>query len=356
MVKTREAFTIVELIIIVIVVAILVAIVTVGYSAVTNNAKEVVLKSDLEGAVSQLTLIKKNEGSYPANTSGISKTNSTVFAYSHTADTFCLEASTASLPGKVFYITQELKIESGNCPVLMAEDGSHMQTIASANCPTATRIRAVDARDNHTYWVQKLADGKCWMLTNLAYAGGGTNTYGDVKSLSNGPTFSEPTYTIARYYIQASGSNVTTEPTAPSTSTTGAGQYGYLYNWCAAMGGQATAACANTTTPAPNQSVSICPAGWRLPTGNHTTGEFTLLNNAINGGSTSTDAGLRSNWLFQYGGLWYYGFEIGGINGEYWSSSQISASSAYSLIFTAVGGGPSPDEKTWGFSVRCLAN
>lgn len=46
-----------------------------------------------------------------------------------------------------------------------------MQLITSANCP-ATRIRAVDARDNRTYWVQATPDGKCWMLTNLAYAGG----------------------------------------------------------------------------------------------------------------------------------------------------------------------------------------
>lgn len=77
-------------------------------------------------------------------------------------------------------------------------------------------------RDNRTYWVQKLADGRCWMLTNLAYAGGGNNSYGDVKALTVGTTNS---YTQPHYFIPT-GANPTNEPANPSTSTTGTGQYG----------------------------------------------------------------------------------------------------------------------------------
>ena len=121
------------------------------------------------------------------------------------------------------------------------------------------------------------------MLTNLAYAGAGNNTYNDTVALSVGTA---TTYTEAKYYIPT-GANPTTDPTPPSTDITGGGsgagrQYGYLYNWCAAMGGQNTAACANATTPAPIPTTNICPAGWRLPTGEPTTGEFTALNNALN--------------------------------------------------------------------------
>ena len=73
-----------------------------------------------------------------------------------------------------------------------------MQTITTASCPTS-RTLALDARDNRTYWVQKLSDGKCWMLTNLAYAGGGSNTYNDVKTITNGNGLAN-TFTVARYY------------------------------------------------------------------------------------------------------------------------------------------------------------
>lgn len=193
------------------------------------------------------------------------------------------------------------------------------------------------------------------MLTNLAYAGGGTNTYGDTKSITSG-TITD--YTRAHYTIPASGAGVTSGTTNPSTSTTGKGQYGYQYNWCAAMGAQtSTAACANATTPAPDPSVSICPSGWRLPTGG-TSGEFMALNTAINSGSTSSDTGLRTTWLGMYAGYWYNGGpNYNGERGMYWSSSSSSDPTVgrylrfYSTDVTA-----STQLKTYRLSVRCIAN
>ncbi len=231
----------------------------------------------------------------------------------------------------------------------------YIQTITAANCPT-TRTQVQDARDSHTYWVQKLADGKCWMLTNLGYAGSGTNTYSDTKTLTNG-TGGSTTYTVASYYVTPSTTNFTTEPTAPSTSTDGTGQYGYLYNWCAATGGDlASSGCSSTiTTPLPVTTASICPAGWRLPTSNG--GEFTALNTAINGGSTTTDAGLIGTpWLAQRGGSWSSGFYNQGSNGYYWSSTQYSATSAYFLLFNSTFVGPANNNSKYnGFAVRCVA-
>ena len=249
----------------------------------------------------------------------------------------------------------------------------NIQSITKATCPT-TRTMAVDARDKHTYWIQKLADGNCWMLTNLAYAGGtsngGTNTYSDVinqgtgtpgtpGTLNNGTADTERTFTLAKYYVHAAA-NPTIDPTPPSTDTTGGGsgagrQYGYYYNWCAVMGGQNTAACANAETPAPDPTTNICPAGWRLPTGG-SGGELEGLNTAINGGLTNTDAGLRTNGLFQRSGYWINGFGSQGSNGYYWSSSQYSILDARVLVFDSTyvspanGGG-----KSYGFSVRCIA-
>ncbi len=235
-----------------------------------------------------------------------------------------------------------------------------MQKVTTANCPT-TRTMAVDARDNRTYWLQKLSDGKCWMLTNLAYAGGGIDAYNDTKTItlsSSGSSYVQP-----RYHIPT-GANPTTNPVQPSTDTAGGGsgegrQYGYLYNWCAAMGAQtSTSACANATTPAPDAAVSICPSGWRLPTGTATTGDFTLLNNAVNGGLTNTDAGLRSEWLAQRSGYWYSsGFVYQGSNAYYWSSTQYSAVNAYYLSYYSSAVNPSNNSnKTNGFAVRCVTS
>ena len=106
------------------------------------------------------------------------------------------------------------------------------------------------------------------MLTNLAYTGGGTNTYGDTVTLFTGGAGGS--YVDAYVYTPAN-SNRTSGTTDPSTSTDGGAtspQYGLLYNWCAAMGGQDTAACASVATPAPDIDISVCPSGWRLPTGN----------------------------------------------------------------------------------------
>ena len=249
----------------------------------------------------------------------------------------------------------------------------NIQSITKASCST-TRTQVKDARDNNSYYIQKLADGNCWMLTNLAYAGGtsngGANTYSDVINQGagtpgpnktgtlNGPDNSgSATYTLAKYYIPPNA-NPTIDPTPPSTSTDGGAtnpQFGYLYNYCAAMGGQNTAACANATTPAPDPTINICPAGWRLPTGG-SGAEFTALNNAINAGSTTSPTGLQTNGLFQRSGYWGNSFYSQGSVGNYWSSSQSSSFGAHYLNFRSTNVGPANSGyKNYGFAVRCVA-
>lgn len=232
-----------------------------------------------------------------------------------------------------------------------SRSGIYMQTLTVASCPT-TRTRVVDARDDHSYWIQKLSDGNCWMLTNLAYGGGGTNTYNDIKTLSNGSSDGSTIYTISKYYVPP-GANPTTEPTDPSTSTGGTGQYGYLYNWCAAMGGQTgNGACSSTDATQPNTAINICPAGWRLPSSS----EYTTLNSDINGGSTTSPSGLLYNWLGQYGGNYSSAFNNQGVYGFYWSGTVSSTNGANTLNYSSgsvVTAGP--NNKDGGFSVRCVA-
>ena len=370
-----SGFTIVELLIVIVVVAVLAAISYVGYTSITERAITSTLKSDLTQAAKQLAIDQVNDGTYPSGStlpSNIKASDGNTLQYTSDGTSFCLSVTSSRSTTLSFHInnsTGSTTPQEGVCSGHSGPstgggsetiaDGALMQTITSTNCPT-TRTRAVDARDSRTYWIQKIgtgADARCWMLTNLAYAGGGTNTYSDTiptTTLTNG-TGGSATYTAPQYYIPTTGSNPTTEPTDPSTSTAGTGQYGYLYNWCAAMGAQTTtSACANATTPAPSTTTSICPANWRLPIGNG--GEFTLLNNAINGGATTTDQGLRSEWLAQRSGYWYNGFSYQGSGGYYWSSTQVSAANAHSLYFNSTYVNPAGNvNKTYGFAVRCVA-
>jgi len=228
-------------------------------------------------------------------------------------------------------------------------DGDIMQYVNIENCPTEqTFVR--DARDNRTYWIQKIsgtgAGGTdlCWMKTNLAYEGGGDNFFGDVKSLVEyGDEFSMGN-TEARWVASDwvdSDDLYTTGMTAPNPS----GNYGYLYNWCAAMGGQSSAC--NMTEDNPDNidaDVSICPAGWRLPTGETGTGEFTLLNNIVNDGHTlgaGAGNGLTANWLSTVD--------------EYWSSTINSATDAHNLIVSWSHVSPASNSlKDYGMAVRCV--
>lgn len=358
-------FTIVELLVVIVVIGILAAISVVAYNGVQTRAASVLLQSDVKNAGTLVSVAQADSGSYPNPTlpSDIKKSEGTSFQYTSNGTSYCLTGTSSRSGVPAYMISSDNPsvregVCSGHTPPSSGSPiaaGDPIQLVTTANCPT-TRTMFVDARDNRTYWVQKLTDNKCWMLTSLAYAGGGTNTYGDVKALTNSNTAS---YTTA-YYMIPTGANPTTNPTQPSTSTSGTGQYGYLYNWCAAMGGQATAACSTSTSPVPDVAVSICPAGWRLPTsGSGSTSEFNALNTAVNGGLVNSDAGLRTNWFGQRNGYWEdsTGFYSVGGSGFYWSSTVNSANYSYASYFanTVTNHAANMNAQN-GLAVRCIAS
>ena len=351
-------FTLIELLVTIVIIGILVGIGTVSYNGIMKQNRQKDLENSLIDAAGKVQNYISKNNKLPIGLSDVGVENSGGVTYIFKKGEFpkfCIEGVRS---GSTFSITNSASaVTDGSCPPM---GGGDIQTITKASCPTElTQVK--DARDKSTYWIKKLADGNCWMLTNLAYAGGtsngGTNTYGDTVPLTNGTGVTPGTYTEAKYYIPP-GANPTIDPTPPSTSTDGGTtnpQYGYLYNWCAAMGGQDTAACANASTPAPIPTTNICPAGWRLPTGG-TGGELEGLNTAINGGLTDTDAGLRTNGLFQRSGYWYNGFNNQGSYGYYWSISQYSSTSARSLYLGSTLVYPAYySYKYNGFSVRCIA-
>ena len=278
-----------------------------------------------------------------------------------------------------------------------------------------------DQRDNNTYAIAKLADGKCWMIENMrldntnsdnstgALAQGyATNaTYGNFAGLANPESpwannittanslystdgaddtinigTSNASYRFPRYNNQ----NTSDRASAPAT---GANTYSYgnYYTWAAAIADLNN----YTSNNASVANTSICPSGWRLPTGGqttvNTTADFYTLgksimkdsggnsiepdqnasggygyygNSVINTAGKTATAAIRSypnNFL--YSGLVYSGSVSGrGSGGYYWSSTAYNVSYAYGLYLysTNVYPGTYYFSKYIGRTIRCLAS
>ena len=195
--------------------------------------------------------------------------------------------------------------------------------------PTKT---LVDTRDNNTYTISKLADGKCWMTQNLRIAG---------KTITPADSNVTADYTIPASSI--SGFN------SLDTSNAYVDSDGGFYTWYTATAGTGTQ---DLDTQGQNTTASICPKGWRLPTGGDS-GEFKTLYNNYNSSSV-----LRSNPVnLTLSGLAYNSSRRDqGSLGRYWSSTVYSDSSAYYLhLNTSNVNSANLIDKNLGFSVRCIA-
>jgi len=206
-----------------------------------------------------------------------------------------------------------------------------------------------DARDGNQYnWV-KIGD-QIWMAENLAYLP-------SVNMVADGSEDAAGSY----YYVYGyNGTNV-----ADAKATANYTTYGVLYNWTAAMDGEAS----STTNPSGIQGV--CPTGWHLPSD----AEWTELTDYLGGTSvaggklketgtthwTSPNTGATNETGFTAlpGGLRYDGgtFDNIGYNGYWWSATEDDAAYAWyrlmSSSFSSVYRGYY-DSKELGFSVRCV--
>ena len=205
-------------------------------------------------------------------------------------------------------------------------DGSHYGDPNYAPTKTLT-----DTRDNNTYTVSKLADGKCWMTQNLRIAD---------KTLTPDDSDVTANYTIPASSL--SGFN------AYDTSNAYVDSDGGFYNWYTATAGTGTQSMFSGNT-----TVSICPKGWRLPTGRDSNSEFQTLYNNYNSSSA-----LRSNPvnLILSGRAYSSSRDGQGFSGYYWSSKVGSSTNVYYLRLNASSVYPAQNSNKYlGFSVRCIA-
>ena len=258
---------------------------------------------------------------------------------------------------------------------------------------------AVDSRDGNEYWVAKLLDDHIWMTQNLdldlstsvaltsentdlrgidtttgPYVNGYTNDNGIISWTPVNATITVSNNTCAdwsdsqtvpyscdRGVIVADGSN----------AYEGHKYAGNNYNWTAAIASNDSSSITSSTVNnvANNPRNSICPKGWRLPTiANNTTSpgteagsvnEFRRLNVLYNNDATKTAAGLMSAPLYmaRSGSVSGSGtINNSGSLARYWSSTVVSGTSAYNLLFSASNVVTEYRTNRYsGFSVRCLA-
>ena len=270
--------------------------------------------------------------------------------------------------------------------------------------PQGKVIALTDTRDNNTYAVAKLADGKCWMIENLRLD---NNMTGTISSANTDNPASGFTSLIASsdswctQYNSAActdqillnnnntnigGANASGTDLVPGPNKWASGDkwewysYGNYYNWYTATAGNGTYSISTN-----NQSVngSICPSGWTLPIGGDKANEdnndwWQLAVNVIGAeplntsssnspyytNNSNTEGSDASNALrsypnnFTYSGNWN-GSSAGvrGYVGYYWSRSSSSSYFAYLLYLYSTDVFPSGSSyKYYGYSARCLAS
>ena len=262
----------------------------------------------------------------------------------------------------------------------------YMQDISSANayCDGASGT-LTDRRDNKTYTVKKLADGKLWMTENLAIdltavslatLQGNTNASNQTLTyLKNGGGSSPYTnYAVAaadsnNYYdrpaIATSGTcnnaycvnnpssgnwkwDAVTSATINGVTSKSQSQIGVYYNYCAASAGSY---CYSLISSSGNATEDICPYGWRLPTGG-SSGEFQALYTAYSSNYTNLQTALSTPLSGYFGSGKAYDQ---GNYGYFWSSTWYNNPGMYFLKVDSTSVDPSNGlNRNYGRSVRCV--
>ena len=307
--------------------------------------------------------------SYTSNTDA-----STGSSFKSTYGAFISQTQPAdSYTGKVKYTV--VHPANAATPGMEISDLTYMQdfkTLSAANKTSVlnsmqynTVYNLIDNRDNKTYQIARLKDDNIWMAENLDL--GRTQLTTDLTSTNTNldANAANITASIFNSWIKTSGTKTRTAAeliplTASNTSnnldtdSTSGIPYGTLYNYCAASAGTIC-----TEYSSDNVTSDLCPAGWRLPTGN-TTGEFQALYNLTDyntvakmqspitsGGAVFALAGSFSNSTPTYQGS--YGF--------YWSSTVCDSGYMYIFALDTISIYLNTNyDRDSGNIVRCIAN
>ena len=221
-----------------------------------------------------------------------------------------------------------------------------IQNLSRATC-TRTPSRVYDVRDGERYTIQRLEDGRCWILDNLRLGGD------EAIALTPSDTNIASDWTLPASIDSGFGSYTTAQINADSHDQSysygaGNGKVGVYYNYCAASAGTY---CMAEGSGVDNATADVCPAGWRMPTGN-TSGEYQTLYEAY-----SHNGPIFKNALHAIlSGAFSGGSAVSQDDtGYFWSSTRRDSNAMYTIGVTATSAYPENYYgRNLGFPVRCV--
>lgn len=306
-------------------------------------------------------------------------------------------------------VLNEIKTNGLTLYAMWVESAGNFQTWRGCNAMNVGDVTALtDTRDNNVYAIAKLADGNCWMIENLRLDN--TNSDNATGALAQGynssfigladpedANFSDTDAANSLYSTNGStaapaitgdglgsrfpryNNKSTTDPATKMDSAEEPYIYsqGNYYTWSAVIADTSHYATDNQAVA----DTSICPKGWRLPTG----GEYDVVGQNADFHKLAVSVVGEEPHTTEYYGVVYYGETTGvnasnklraypnnftydgyyngnrpsttrGSRGGYWSSTSAGAQKAYGFGFDVDLVGTGSYTKSLGFPVRCLAS
>ena len=225
----------------------------------------------------------------------------------------------------------------------------NIQNLYPTDC-TTTASRARDIRDGHVYTIQRLADGKCWMMENLDL--GRETLITDLTSSNTNlsTTISKATFNSWKNTSWSEDDDKGSFIVLNGADSVSGNAYGVQYNFYAASAGTISG-----TTNSQNAEYDICPAGWRLPTG-WDNGDFDALYQQYHSYSQMRASVANGGAAFALAGEAYEG--LIGQEGYYWASTRYNDASMNALYIGSTNGeNVIPTGNYWRnteLSIRCL--
>jgi uncharacterized protein (TIGR02145 family) len=251
-----------------------------------------------------------------------------------------------SIQRNASYNLEEIKVRwkkaaLENCP------GVPCVTAPSFTCGTSTVL------DNELNSYNTVLIGtQCWTKENLK-----VTRYNDGTAILLNNTYTSGTVSTVWQGLPTGAYTIYGNGLSTGTDAT---NYGFLYNWYAAVG---------IVTPMGSPTKNICPTGWHVPTDTEwTTLTDYLLGLSVAGGkmkstsslwnSPNTGADNTSGFSALPGGFRSFDGSFFSIRGTafFWSATELVGIGAWNRSLNSSVGGVSrsPSPKSVGASVRCL--
>ena len=320
-------------------------------------------QADTEPSTEYAASVSVDEGTYAQTTdwygSWYAEINDEHYDFmNETEITEFLKGNIATIGGTNIDLYRGLTFTEAYTRANKSQDSGYykQQDLNNSMCKTvsvAQNLVVKDVRDNNTYMIGRLKDGRCWMLDNLAldptdpttafnmnasntnasaeainnYLNGGSTTAGwsnvaVVKKTSGWNIGSSNPDTQPYINTQSRDALVTSYGPA---STNGQAKVGIYYNFCAASIGTYCYAYSNvvdipgTDIDAPQD---ICPAGWRMPTGDAGSGEYGALVDKYTTDDATDTSSLQYNLSTPLSGYFFNSsVSYSGERGIFWSST-----------------------------------